>query len=215
MGVGRGDSKLNKTEKSFPNDFCRICLTTLSEQNVSRKDWTDGRDEIRLDAEGYAWCEDCTKEYDRRYKIKNREIKFRAWDEENKNMIEWHDEFFYDTSPVTRYSRSFDKLDYPIMQYTGLKDSNGAEIYEGDIIQTTDIDNTVCRTVVNFDQGAYWIGFWQNCQPKVIEETNSGGYWDEVELEVPDGELLYFVLQYNLDFKVIGNVYENPELIRD
>ena len=72
----------------------------------------------------------------------NREIKFRIWDVENKEMLKVQELDFEPTFYGGRiairpdqYNDYFDTEDMILMQYTGLKDKNGKEIYEGDIIR--------------------------------------------------------------------------------
>ena len=72
----------------------------------------------------------------------NREIKFRIWDIENKEMLKVQELDFEPTFYGGRiairpdqYNDYFDAEDMILMQYTGLHDKNGKEIYEGDIIR--------------------------------------------------------------------------------
>ena len=76
-----------------------------------------------------------------------REIKFRAWD----------DGMVYDDRPGVILSRFTN-----VMQYTGLKDCEGNEIYEGDIIKHTATDIVgapiTCKYTVEFHEGCYLCG---------------------------------------------------------
>lgn len=119
-----------------------------------------------------------------------RQIKFRAWDEEENKMIEWHDDFFHDTSKVTRYSGDFSYIEMPLMQYTGLKDKNGVEIYENDVVK------------------GYW---WR----KGEKNRFVGRVTYVMSSFRVRGVKQYFGMDQDLDptYEVIGNIHENPELL--
>lgn len=133
-----------------------------------------------------------------------REIKFRAWDKLNKEMINVESMNFQERrvyKDVVSY-RNFEDID--LMQCTGLKDKNNKEIYEGDIIKFKDcnIDGT---------KEFYNIG--------VIERE---GKRDELAISQLIFEKSYFTENY-IDFinetfelsEVIGNIYESQELMED
>ena len=61
-----------------------------------------------------------------------REIKFRAWDNKQNKMRNDGFSIYYDGS--IQFADSIESKDFILMQYTGLKDKNGKEIYEGDIL---------------------------------------------------------------------------------
>ena len=119
-----------------------------------------------------------------------REIKFRAWD--GKNLYEWESDSHpaVDVISGTPNRKLFylpmswlvgDSNDWQWMQYTGLKDKNGVEIYEGDIQKS--------------------VNFYRETRLEVVK-------WRK---DCADFEILRFSGKPICE--VIGNIYENPELL--
>jgi uncharacterized phage protein (TIGR01671 family) len=132
-----------------------------------------------------------------------REIKFRAWDSEENKMIEWDDTFFSDMSPVTRWSSYFSFIDMQLMQFTGLKDRNGKEIYEGDIL-TAPYYPFQDDGKYNYHGVIEWIdelaSFYMT---KRLANSEKRGISDGISEQIDDIS----------NFEVIGNIYEIPELL--
>ena len=93
-----------------------------------------------------------------------RDIKFRAWDKQNKEMVySGIEDCFYVNTKGVMFMYSHPKSiagqiteyvkDYDVMQFTGLKDCNGVDIYEGDIVQPK--YNRLPATDVVFEKGGY------------------------------------------------------------
>lgn len=124
-----------------------------------------------------------------------RDIKFRCWDTENKEMLDVQELDYadsYNGQPMIRttmYNDYFDTEEMILMQYTGLKDKNGKEIYEGDIV-LIDKENQIKGQVKYSEQYASFI----------IVDTNSIA--DEAEN-----------LSCYSEIEVIGNIYENQGLL--
>ena len=81
-----------------------------------------------------------------------RDIKFRAWNEVQEKMLNWYD--FLDTNIKNTFVAP-ESTGLILMQYTGLKDDNEKEIYEGDIVKFDYRQEEKFEIV--FEDGAFWM----------------------------------------------------------
>lgn len=127
--------------------------------------------------------------------------RFRAWDSVEKKFVEHF--FITDNSLICNMEKPTSDHKFPIpiekselilMQSTGLKDKNGKEIFEGDIVRQVrtqpTTENETITGVVTMIEGA-WLIMNDN-------EQLASYLWSET-----DGN------------EIIGNIYENPELLED
>jgi len=132
-----------------------------------------------------------------------RDIKFRAWDNiENGMHSNIQTGIYEDPDEIIPFGKILEFACYDVMQYTGLKDKQGKEIYEGDLIPYT--FNYKKLGIVKYgeyqnicdDEFAGHVGFYVEWQDEQLRTMNRKdlGYWIKVST-------------------VIGNIYENPELL--
>jgi uncharacterized phage protein (TIGR01671 family) len=112
-----------------------------------------------------------------------REIKFRAWDLDAKDkMYHWEE-----------ISRTFiEHLNHPrvaVMQFTGLTDKNGKEIYEGDLISES-------------NSSPYEVKWQYHSVKWIMQSFEEGRYYREMHSDYAKN-----------NYEIIGNIYENKELL--
>lgn len=131
-----------------------------------------------------------------------REIRFRAWNKAKKEMVEVDElRYFPDdennlklehiwftfNNSLTRQMRKPDEVE--LLEFTGLKDRDGKEIYEGDILE-----NRLGTGLIEWKDNGFWMKLI-----KCEDEEDKQFHWD-FSMEEPN--------------KVIGNIYINGDLLK-
>lgn len=127
-----------------------------------------------------------------------REIKFRAWDKSHQEMLDWVYLITQHSMAIFATSEGY----FELMQYTGLEDRNGVEIYEGDIVKCGEPENYE----VAWDDIDGTLVLRRPRKPKKAYD------WGPRK----DGKVYYgFRFSKSRELiEVIGNLYENPELLK-
>lgn len=127
-----------------------------------------------------------------------REIKFRAWDVNANKMLEpWQLSIHYPKVFVQKIKNGDGEVrNVELMQFTGLKDKNGKEIYEGDIVRVPD-DYEEYGFMAGEQREIYYLDGCFRLKPKKENTRDRGN-----------------TIMDDMDkCEIIGNIYENPNLL--
>lgn len=125
----------------------------------------------------------------------SREIKFRAWDGFQKKM--------FDIKSLKLPHREDLSPEVYLMQYTGLLDKNGKEIYEGDIVKFYPVLDDILKgkdplaTTVSYDDGCFYVLKMNTDMCLLIDAAKAWNNYEKGGIEI------------------IGNIYEHPHLLEN
>lgn len=130
-----------------------------------------------------------------------REIKFRVWDKENGRFVSHFTIQEYFEQIVL--GLKFIKHNLVFQQFTGFHDKNDKEIYEGDIIHGYWYDKSRIATTI-FEKGSFWI-----------KGSDMIGNTEGFQFLLGDFSMLDSIRLAFSGIEIVGNIYENPELLKD
>lgn len=121
-----------------------------------------------------------------------REIKFRAWDTVSKQMVNL--DRLDITGDLAGWADDEDGTEYPfdapVMQFTGLHDKTGKEIWEGDIVQGTHITDGKSIAPIIFEKGKFTTTLVDSTKSELV---------GRIDIE---------------NCEVLGNIHEHPDLLK-
>ena len=120
-------------------------------------------------------------------------FKFRVWDKERKCFFNDDEVVIYPNGEESFFNADYDFTECVVEQCSGLRDKNGKLIYEGDIVYSP------------FDNGTKKVIFWDNYLASFMAYNR---YPDKRYYQGLSSK--YFI---ELEFEVVGNIHENPELL--
>jgi uncharacterized phage protein (TIGR01671 family) len=138
-----------------------------------------------------------------------REIKFRAWDGKAFYVpyTDGHGYFYHGNAAIDMGEITKD----PVMQYTGLNDKNGTDVYEGDLIKLLGLEQGT-KEGIEFDLKYIYKVTWSEAELawQLVLVNAEGSYIREGLGRLNLSELF----RPDLKWEVIGSIYENKELLK-